>query len=216
MARVREELTALATSLPGIVVPLQPDQALLDYFRQNLAHFRDMDKDRRKAKRARLADAGGDAAEARILAGRPAKPLEVALEVRKKVHRDKQSMRKVAKWMTGDGSKGTISSSYVSEILRVLDQASRMYFRRHFLLPYYLFDAYEGLGLSFDSGSVSEAVAGTRLKLYSSGVEAPSTLRRVDAPRGRRDVAASPRLTLDAQAHRDRSCDHPRRAGSED
>ena len=215
-ARVREELTALATSLPGIVVPLQPDQALLDYFRQNLAHFRDMDKDRRKAKRARLADAGGDAAEARILAGRPAKPLEVALEVRKKVHRDKQSMRKVAKWMTGDGSKGTISSSYVSEILRVLDQASRMYFRRHFLLPYYLFDAYEGLGLSFDSGSVSEAVAGTRLKLYSSGVEAPSTLRRVDAPRGRRDVAASPRLTLDAQAHRDRSCDHPRRAGSED
>ena len=122
VARVREELTALATSLPGIVVPLQPDQALLDYFRQNLAHFRDMDKDRRKAKRARLADAGGDAAEARILAGRPAKPLEVALEVRKKVHRDKQSMRKVAKWMTGDGSKGTISSSYVSEILRVLDR----------------------------------------------------------------------------------------------
>ena len=206
----------MATSLPGVVVPLPRDQALLDYFRENLAHFRAMDKVRREAKRARLANAGGDAAEARILAGRPAKPLELALEVREKVHRDKQSMRKVAKWLTGDGSKGTISSSYVSEILRVLDHASRMYFRGHFLFPYYLFDDFEGLGLSFDSGSVSEAVAGTRLKLYSSGVEAPSTLRRVDAPRGRRDVAASPRLTLDAQAHRDRSCDHPRRAGSED
>ena len=79
VARVREELTALATSLPGIVVPLQPI-AFADYFRRTRALS---GHDKEKEGEARLADAGGDAAEARILAGRLASPLK-SRQVRRK------------------------------------------------------------------------------------------------------------------------------------
>ena len=157
VALCRQEMVSFARARPLMVAELRRDQSLCAFFRQNAAGFKRMDAERKAAKRARRVARGG--AASRLLRGRKKKALALALEARHYVHRKGLSTHVVSEILTKQEDGKTVSQSWISDNLRVLDQADRLFFTKLFLA------AMAGYGFSFDAGTVTESEAGQRAKL---------------------------------------------------